>query len=71
MTMEYITRILLGGIGRMLAYLTGSTYVAYINIKDIHEATNGLITISIGLLTVIFLWYQIKLIRKKLKEGKK
>lgn len=71
MTMDYITRILANGIGKGLAYLSGSTYVAYINLKSIQEATNGLITVGIGILTIIFLIYQIRLIRKKLKDSKK
>ncbi len=70
-----VIRILVSGIGRLIACVFSGTYVAYINLNDflhkIEDATHGILTIVIGILTIIFLWYQIKKIKKDLKKKDK
>ena len=71
--MEYVTRILLNGLSRFLGYLFGGAYVSWINIKSIEDAANGVITLIVGILTAVFLCYQIKKTRidiRRAKEGK-
>ena len=55
----------------MFAYLFADSYVAFINLKAIQTGANGLITFAIGVLTVWFLWLQIRKLRSELEEKRK
>jgi len=60
-----MTRMLLNSVSKILAHTVGSSLVAFINVRDI---ISDIVAWGVGFVTIIYICYQIKKLRKDLKK---
>jgi len=74
--MEIITRIILNGITKIFFYVGAGSYATWLNLTNIkstsiyplQDIAEGFIGLVVGILTIIFLYYQILKIKKDIKN---
>jgi len=57
--------MLLNSVSKILAHTVGSSLVAFINVRDI---ISDIVAWGVGFVTIIYICYQIKKLRKDLKK---